>query len=178
MDPTLLTENITAIFSTIGPRIQHSYFLMTIKAILGVYTVILFIDFVLLMMSRGLRGNIRTMVQGMDIPKINKSKLLKQWELIEKRLSSDVESQYKVAIIEADKLVEGILGNMGYAGKNMKEKLEKIQPGQIENFEELTRTHEIRNHIVYDADFRVNKEVAKEALVVYKQFLREIEFFS
>ena len=154
---------------------SQTNFFAVIKFLLGIYAVVVLADIFLLLIQRGLSGDIRDTRFGMNIPKefvTGKNKLKKNWEKIRARLEVGNESAWKVAIIEADNLVDDLITRMGYPGENMGERLAGINPGQIENIEELKIAHEVRNRIIHEKDFRVEKEKAQEILGCYENFLK------
>jgi hypothetical protein len=80
-----------------------------------------------------------------------------------------------VAIIEADEIIDNLIKRMGYKGENMGERLSGINPGQIENIEDLKKAHETRNRIIHEEDFRLTKDQAEEVMKYYEDFLRYFE---
>lgn len=156
----------------------HSTFFTVIKFLLGIYVLVLFIDLVLLLIKRGVGANIRNMKYGAEIPKelaVNKGKLAKKWIKIKDRLESGKEAQYKVAIIEADEVIDQLLQKMGYEGGNMGERLDKMSPGEIENRDEIKEAHETRNKIIHDHQFEVNEDLAKETIKKFENFINIFE---
>jgi len=154
-----------------------STFFAVIKFIIGIYTVVVFADIVLLLYQRGLSVNIKEARLGMNIPhelvrKKAKNKLRQKWESIKKRLETGEESQYKIAIIEADDLIDDLIKRMAYPGADMAERIENINPGQIENIEDIKKAHLVRNRIVHDESFAVTKEQAQEVIAIYDEFLK------
>lgn len=162
--------------TNIGLAFYHSWFMTALKIFLGVYTFVLFADVVLLMLMRGIGSNIRVGLRGTDMPLVTPSKMLKRWNKVKARLETDSETQFKVAILEADAIADEILAGIGYEGINMGERLQQIKPGQLDGLEELISAHKVRNHIVHDQTFSIDKEMAKEVVEVYENFLRYLEF--
>ena len=155
----------------------NSTFFSVIKFLLGIYTVIIFVDIVLLLYQRGLSANVRDARLGMNVPrelvkKKPKERLRQKWENIKKRLGTEDSSQYKIAIIEADDLIIDLITRMAYPGENTAERLANINPGQIENIEDIRKAHLVRNRIVHDGGFAVTKEQAEETLAIYGEFLK------
>ena len=94
------------------------------------------------------------------------------------RLSLNEASQYKLAIIEADKLVDKIIGSMGLNGDDMIQRLGSLKTTQIETKEDLIMAHRTRNKIIHDPLFEIEKEKTKEILKIYEDFLVEFEFME
>ncbi len=101
----------------------------------------------------------------------------KQWNKIVKRLETDREAEYKLAVIEADGLLESVLERMGYKGDNFVQRLEQIDPSVLPNLEEVWKAHKTRNNIVHDPDYRLILAQAKTMLEIYEKALRDLEMF-
>lgn len=102
------------------------------------------------------------------------SKSGKDWEKIIKRLDSDLESEYKLTIIDADNLLNSCLQNLGYGGATLEDKLAKINAVILPNVAAVKETRVIRNKIVHDPDFKISKDDAKKVLAVYEKSLSDL----
>lgn len=114
-------------------------------------------------------------VRGTEIPRIPKGKVRKRWEAILARLQSNEESNYKLAVIEADKLLDDILKRVGYQGETMGDRLKKITTEQLTNIDEVWRAHKVRNNIVHDVDFKLNQDQARKTVETLEKALKEME---
>lgn len=153
----------------------NSNFFGFIKFLLAIYVIVLFIDIVLLLILRGVGANIKQGFYGANLPPAHRGQVFKRWRAIMARMNSSVESQQKVAILEADALVNEILSGAGLGGENMREKLDNALPLQVENKEQILWAHGIRNSIIQDEAFSIDKETAEEVIGVYKEFLESWE---
>ncbi len=106
---------------------------------------------------------------------IEKEKWIKEWGKIKKRLQSNLETEAKLAIIEADSLLDEILENMGYREKDLEEKLNKLPPDFLTNLQEIYRAHKIRNDIVHDPSYKLDLGEAKRVLAAYEKALAEVD---
>ena len=154
----------------------HSPAFLVIKMFLAVYSLILIYDIVLIAMLRGTGKDFRMVFRGMNIPAPSSGRMTKRWLKIKNRLESENLSQYKVAILEADKVADEILVYMGYKGTNMTERLDEAKVEQLEDKEALIQAHKIRNQIIHQPDFSVSKELADETIAIYEKFLHHFEF--
>lgn len=171
-------EYLLGYLVNISTAFYHSWFMVLLKVFLGVYTVVLFIDVMLLLMMRGVGSNIRAGLRGTDMPLIKPSKMLKRWNKVKSRLEAESETQYKVAVLEADAIADEILKGIGYEGLNMGERLAQIKPAHLDGLEDLIAAHKVRNHIVHDQNFALDKQTAQEVIEVYENFLRYLEFLD
>ncbi|MGB4833807.1 MAG: hypothetical protein WBP40_02125, partial [Candidatus Moraniibacteriota bacterium] len=85
---------------------------------------------------------------------------------------------YKVAILEADHFADSLLKESGFDGENMSERLANMHPGQLQSYQGLSEAHTIRNRIVNEPAFTLDREQAKDYLEKYKALLVELELFS
>ncbi len=101
-------------------------------------------------------------------------KILKQWTKTKGRLETGLESEYKLAVIEADSTLDEVLKKMGYLGETLGERLEKINVAVLPSIEEVRDTHKIRNNIVHDPDYRINSDEAKKSISIYEKALTDL----
>jgi len=168
-------------FINFFPALYHSASFSFLKFILGIYAAVIFADIVLLLFQRGLGGDIRDTLLGMDIPPElvrKKGKLRRKWDKVREKIKKDDESLYKVAIIEADNIIDDLIKRMKYKGENMGERLAGITPGQIDNIKELQKAHEIRNRIIHEENFKLTREQVEEVMGYYENFLRDFEVLN
>jgi hypothetical protein len=104
-------------------------------------------------------------------------KLSKTWAKVQKRLEIGSESEYKLAVIEADSLLNEVLERMGYRGGALGERLQKVTADALPNVEEVWEAHKIRNNIVHDPDYRLSLDEAKRALEIYEKALTDLQAF-
>ena len=60
----------------------------------------------------------------------------------------------------------------------MTEILSEVNPGQIDNLEEIKQSHEVRNRIIHDESFVLDRDTAKKTLAAYENFLDSFEVFD
>jgi hypothetical protein len=157
----------------------HSPFVLVVKILIGIYLAVVLADIILLLILRDVPGHFRTGMKGMDIPTVSKSKMQKRWDKVKSRIESGDVSQFKVAIIEADAIADEMLAGIGYKGGNMTEKLEQVQSAHLDDhLEALKGAHEIRNKIIHEPNYVVDKRYAEAIIGVYENFLRYLELLD
>lgn len=97
-----------------------------------------------------------------------------RWQEIKRHLQSVNQSEWKFAIIEADKLVDDVLKSAGYIGDSMGERMMSIEPRQLRSLDRLWRAHKIRNLLVHDANFELRRPTALEAIDGFESAIREM----
>lgn len=98
----------------------------------------------------------------------------KQWGKIKKRTESGAESDYKLAIIDADDFLEEVLDNRGYDGKDFEEIINKAGRLIAPILKDVLKAHEIRNSIVYNPDYKLSAAEAKKILDTYESAAKSI----
>jgi len=104
-------------------------------------------------------------------------KTFKQWAKVLKRLETGKEADYKLAVIEADSLLNDILKKMGYKGETMAKILEQLDATILPNMEQIWKVHKIRNNVVHDPDYELSLEQARKILGIYEKTFRTLEMF-
>lgn len=98
-----------------------------------------------------------------------------KWEEIVRHSRSSHEAEWKLAIIEADKLVDDILKSAGYPGETMGDRLMSIEGGQLESLNGLWEAHKIRNKLVHETSYFLRFAEAQRALQLYERTLKELQ---
>jgi len=104
-------------------------------------------------------------------------KIEKIWNKIMRRLDMGLESEFKLAVIEADNMFDDILKKMGYTGETLGERLKKLTSATLPNIEQIKESHQVRNNIIHDPDYRLSLDETRKVLAVYEQAFRELEAF-
>jgi len=104
-----------------------------------------------------------------------KKKTLTYWNKIKERINSNREDEYKLAIIEADDLLDRVLEKMGYKGDTLTDKLKQVSEAIIPNIDKVWEAHKLRNNIVHDPDYIVNFDLAKRAIGIYEKTFQDLE---
>ena len=87
---------------------------------------------------------------------------------------SDNPNDWKLAIIEADIILDEILKQRGYAGVSLGERLKSVSPTQLATLNDAWEAHKVRNRIAHEgADFVLTKRVAQETIGRYQRVFNE-----
>jgi len=103
-------------------------------------------------------------------------KIMKQWLKIKERLESGLESEFKLAIIEADSLLDDVLKKLGNSGDTLEDKLKQVNPNILPDVQDAVAAHKIRNNIVHDPDYKLSLFEAQNTLSLYEKVLTELDF--
>ncbi|MCD6549975.1 hypothetical protein J7K24_00325 [bacterium] len=100
-----------------------------------------------------------------------------RWKKIVEMFQSDSESNYKLAVVEADALLDKVLKKIGYKGDTLEEKLQKIGEDVLSKPNEILSAHRICSDIIRDPSYSLSREEAKKVLLVYKRAFKELDLF-
>ena len=90
-------------------------------------------------------------------------------------IASDEPNDWKLAIIEADIILDGLLKERGYAGGSLGERLRSITPSQLASIDDAWEAHKVRNRIAHDGtDFGLTKRIAEETINRYSRVFTEL----
>ncbi len=104
-------------------------------------------------------------------------KIEKDWRKIVVRLDTGLESEYKLAALEADNMMNDILKRMGYTGETLGERLKNLTSATLPNIEEIREAHQIRNNIIHDPDYRLSLDEARKMMEIYEKGFRDLQAF-
>lgn len=89
--------------------------------------------------------------------------------------SSDEPNDWKLAIIEADIILDDTLKKQGYAGNSLGERLKSMSSHQFASLNDAWEAHKVRNRIAHEgSDFVLTKRIAQETIMRYQRVFQEL----
>ena len=159
--------------------IPANKFLVVVKLISAIFCIILVINIILIgYKSNFYRNYFLPVFHGGFQPALPPGKVKKALKKIDKEVASSSSSSHKLAVIEADKLLDNMLDSAGYPGKTMGERLKAVNKGQISNLDDVWRAHKVRNKIVHDTDYSITQDEAKWCVETIKDALRSLDMLE
>ncbi len=108
---------------------------------------------------------------GLPVDKIAKGR----WDEMISRLEGGAESDWALAIIEADNIVDDIFKRIGFQGESMAERISHLDEPQFPAVVILREAHRVRNNIAHTPGFKISISEAKRVLDKYKKVLEDLE---
>lgn len=99
----------------------------------------------------------------------------KDWEEVRAHLRSNNPANWKLAVIEADKMLNEALNKLGYLGVSVGDKLKTIPPGLLASIEDAWLAHKVRNQIAHEQNFELTQYEAEQAINHYERVFKEID---
>jgi hypothetical protein len=116
-----------------------------------------------------------TRLAGRKAGALNVVELTKKWSDIQTTVGLGGVTHFGSAIVAADKLLDYVLRQKGYAGETMGERLRSaevdLSPAVYHN---TWQAHKLRNQLVHEVESEVVSFQAKEALQYFEAALREL----
>jgi len=100
----------------------------------------------------------------------------RDWIKIKKRLLKKKESEYKMAVIEADLLVNDVLTRANFEGRVLSEKLEK-RAADFSDIDAMVAADQLYQDIVNDPSYNLDYESTKAAILAFEQGLKDVSAF-
>ena len=91
-------------------------------------------------------------------------KIAGKWQKVQRRLETANEAEYKLAIIEADGMLNDILLRMNFRGETLGDRLKTLTSTIIPNLDDVWKAHQTRNNVVHDPDYRLTLQEAQKTL--------------
>ncbi len=154
----------------------HSPFFSVLKFFAAVYVTVLIVSIIILLFLINARDEMRKSKRGAKVH--THVEVKRKWRRIMSRLKKSDPQYYKVAILEADQMIERLLDKIGYKKPTMAEKISLLERQMIDSAAQLREAHEVCAAIVSQRDFTLTREEAERTLAQYETFLRDMELFE
>ena len=100
-----------------------------------------------------------------------------RWAEVLRHVASAQPNDWKLAIIEADIMLEEMIDKMGYQGVSIGEKLKSIEKSDFITLDKAWSAHRIRNQIAHDGSaFKLTREVAERTIREYEMVFKEFYY--
>ncbi|TSC89163.1 MAG: Uncharacterized protein G01um10143_544 [Parcubacteria group bacterium Gr01-1014_3] len=104
---------------------------------------------------------------------VGKRRHMKAWHKIVHRSKEPDQTEWKMAILEADKLLDDVLRSSGYNQPSVDERFNALSTELISNYDQVMQAHAVRSKVSKDPEFSLAHAEAIEVLKIYKKALQE-----
>lgn len=99
-----------------------------------------------------------------------------KWEKVMKYLNSGNMSDWRLAIIEADVILEEMLRSRGFPGETVGDMLKSVDKSDFLTLDDAWEAHKIRNAIAHSgADFKLDMREARRAIALFEKVFKEFQ---
>lgn len=100
-----------------------------------------------------------------------------RWGRVQVLVNSPEPANWRLAVIEADILLNDIVSQMGYEGETLGEQLKQVEKSDFVTLDKAWEAHKIRNTIAHEGgDFILTQREAKRIVNLYKDVFEEFHY--
>ena len=100
-----------------------------------------------------------------------------RWQFIQDKLSSSNESDWRMAIIEADSILGEIVGTMNLPGASLGDKLKVVEKSDFVSLDDAWEAHKARNRIAHDGSaLPLSEREARRIVGLYERVFKEFDY--
>lgn len=140
----------------------------------SVLGVVLLLLIVMLLIIAGIQTAYRAMTRT-RLDQLDPKRLAEMWSEIEKTSQHGLMGA-KLAVVEADKLLDTVLRKMHIPGETMGERL-KVAAYKYPAISRVWPAHKLRNQLVHDATFEITQRQARSALKDFRDAFKALNVF-
>jgi len=112
-------------------------------------------------------------VAAQDIPRTQ----LRWNRVVDQSNSSNPES-WRLAILEADIMLNELLDMQGYKGETIADKMKQVDRNKFNSIESAWDAHKIRNRIAHEGGLTLTPREVRNAIVLYERVFREFRYLE
>ncbi len=101
--------------------------------------------------------------------------LKERWQMILAKASAESPDAKKVAVIEADKLVDEVLRRLGVSGEHMADRIAQLSEDDFPGLKKLWNAHRLRNKIAHETRFEIDPTDVRNAIEGFELFLKRVD---
>jgi hypothetical protein len=179
--PSAVLQNLQTNYGpqaqAVGQVATNAYFahLGTLEVISAILSTCFFAATIYFLVQTGWLANRIDRVRDVVLRKDSfKARVKSSWDDIERHFFAGDDNDLKIAIIEADTLLDEALVGVGVSGSQLGDRLKKVRPDQIGDIDAVWQAHKLRNQIAHEANFVLKRDLAERALTVYEKALENL----
>ena len=179
-----VTSTLEKLQNSYGPQAQafgqnahNTYFsyLWILQLISVVVSLILFAASIYFLIQTGFLASRIDRIQDVILRSdTSKKRAQSSWNDIERHFFTGDDNDLRIAIIEADNLLDEALRTAGVQGSNVGDRLKRVRVDQLPNVDDVWQAHKLRNRIAHEPNFALKRDLAERALTVYEKALANL----
>ncbi len=106
-------------------------------------------------------------------------KTVLRWDRIKEQLASDNEQSWRLAILEADIMLNEMLDTLGYRGETVADKMRQVDRGDFHTVDLAWEAHKVRNKIAHEgAAHTLTAREARRVIDLFEAVFKEHGFVA
>jgi hypothetical protein len=107
-----------------------------------------------------------------------KEEISASWERVRELMDSRNSSDWHIALLRADAILDDALRRLGYQGETMADRLKIVDPTVLTSLDSVWSAHRLRNTMAHDPLQTHGRETIVEAIRAYEDALTELEMME
>jgi len=101
----------------------------------------------------------------------------KRWEEINAHINSDNPSNWRLAILECDIVLDEMLTKMSYRGETLADKLKAVEKSDFLSIDKAWEAHRVRNAVAHEgSNFQITDRETRRVVALYEEVFREFHY--
>ena len=160
----------------ISPGLISAYALWKIIASILIILFLFGISY-LIVRIRELKKAEQERFQGYFVSELEDAPKNARWEKVVQLFESNNSSDWRLAIIEADTMLEDLVIHLGYDGNTLAERMKKIEPADFPTLQDAWEAHIVRNKIAHEGlDYRLPEREAKRVRLLFEKVFTDARY--
>jgi|SRR3989344_6888115 len=99
------------------------------------------------------------------------------WETVSRHMTSTNPSDWKLAVLEADAILDELTESLGYPGESLGERLKMVTESEMKTLQFAWEAHKVRNRIAHEwGKANLVRDDAVRVLGMYERVFREFDY--
>ncbi len=101
----------------------------------------------------------------------------RRWDRIMEQIGSDKPDQWRLAVLEADIMLNEVLDTRGYKGETMADKMKQVDRADLNSIDAAWEAHKFRNRIAHETSGNaLEYREARRIISLYERVFREASY--
>ena len=106
---------------------------------------------------------------------VDAEKISRKWQNIKKRMKTNKETEYKLAVIEAEESLIDTLKMTGNDGLTLEDQLRQAGSDDLSDINGILLAHKVRNGIINNPEGKINFSDAEKAVEIFEKAFEELQ---
>ncbi|HWO07326.1 MAG TPA: hypothetical protein VNM40_01945 [Candidatus Paceibacterota bacterium] len=100
-----------------------------------------------------------------------------RWNRVLEHANSDDEHKWRLAILEADIMLNELLDLQGYKGETMAEKMKQVDRANFNSIDDAWEAHKVRNRVAHEGvEYHISEREKNKVINLYARVFHEFGF--
>jgi hypothetical protein len=154
-------------------------FFLGLEGLLAVLAIVFFAGIIWIGLRTGdIHHKIRDQYAPIPVLEVEAKGIMVQWQIVLDHINSENPAEWKLAILEADNMLDEILEDQGYLGETVADKLKEMSPLRVASYDDLWDAHKVRNQIAHGGaiDMELSKKTARDTVTKFGRGFKDLGY--